>query len=421
MENAVAAIVWAVGDDVNNPHTTWDLTTFQIPETSRHEGLAGNPFHLALITLTVVMLISRGRLRRANTTVIYGVGLVCAFLGFCAVFRWQPWHTRLHLPLFVLWAAPIGAVLGHTWPAAVTHGVSLLVLVLALPFAVSNQLRPLIGDTFDILSQDRSTLYFVERGDLLASYRAATAFIQQQNCPHVGLDSSLDTFEYPILALLGADRKVRSVKHVGVQNLSARYAAAAGGTKPCAVICLNCATAMEKWQAFTGSAGPGTIFGQIVVFQTTAGAPAAGDETRPLPHCTLAFVAGWHAQEHAGRFWWRWTEGYGELRVTTTRDSDVVMVGLVSTPQPANAVDLFLNDSKVATWEMTGGRTVFPAFLGLQPFTLPLHLAAGQTRLVLASHKPATRLPPDDRLLAFAVWNLLIVSADGTVVCELQP
>jgi hypothetical protein len=422
LEKGVAAITHAVGDDVNNPHTTWTFTTFHIPEMSRHEGLAGNPLHLVLIILTLLMLSSRGSLRCSKDTAIYASGLVFAFVLFCALLRWQPWNTRLHLPLFVLWAAPIGVVLGKAWPGKITQCTSVLLLVLALPFVFGNQSRSLLfGGAVNILSQERNALYFVERKDMLDSYRAVTEFIEAQGCQNVGLDLSVDFFEYPILALLGADQGTRSVKHVSVHNLSARYIGAGSGFRPCAVICLMCATVMEKWKTYTASVGPGTMFDQIVVFRATDRAPTAWDDIRQSPPCMFTFGAGWQAMEGEGTFRWRWSEGHGEIRVMATRSGDMVMMGLLSTSLSPNTVDLLINHGKVITWEIAEGGGFHPIMPGLHPFRILLHLEAGQTSIVFASHKPAISIPSNGRLLAFAVWNLIFVSADGSALCELQP
>jgi hypothetical protein len=422
LEKGVAAITHAVGDDVNNPHTTWTFTTFHIPEMSRHETLAGNLLHLVLIILTLLMLISRGSLRCSRDTAIYALGLVFAFVLFCALLRWQPWNTRIHLPLFVLWAAPIGVVLVKAWPGKITQCTSVLLLVLALPFVFGNQSRSLLfGGAVNILSQERNALYFVERKDMLDSYRAVTEFIEAQGCQNVGLDLSVDFFEYPILVLLGADQGTRSVKHVSVHNLSARYIGAGSVFRPCAVICLMCATVMEKWKTYTASVGPGTMFDQIVVFRATDSAPTARDDIRQSPPCMVTFGAGWQALEGDGTFRWRWSEGHGEIRVMTAGNRDVVMMGLLRTSQEAHAVDLFVNSAKVMTREITQSGGFHPTIPGLHLFKLPLYLEAGQTSVVLASHKPVIRIPPDGRLLVFAVWNLIFVSADGSALCELQP
>jgi hypothetical protein len=158
-----------------------------------------------------------------------------------------------------------------------------------------------------------------------------------------------------------------------------------------------------------------------VVFHATDSPPTAWDNIWQSPPCMFTFGAGWQALQGDGTFRWRWSEGHGEIRVMTTGDREVVMMGLLSTSQEAHAVDLFVNGAKVMTREITQNGGVHPTIPGLHLFKLPLYLEAGQTSVVLASHKPAIRIPSDGRLSAFAVWNLLIVNADGSALCELRP
>jgi hypothetical protein len=138
----------------------------------------------------------------------------------------------------------------------------------------------MFGGTFNIFSQERSVLYFADYRDLdlLDAYRTVISLVKSQECQHVGLDTTFFNIEYPLLAWLGADRGTRSVTHVGVQNLSARYGKVDRGIKPCAVICLYCVTAIEKWERYAASVGPGTIVGNIVVFRAR-GKSSANNES----------------------------------------------------------------------------------------------------------------------------------------------
>jgi hypothetical protein len=154
LEKWVVKAIHAVGDDPNNPQTTWTGTTFHISELSRHEVLAGNPLHLVLILLTFAVMVVWGQPRNSREILTYIGALMLAFTLFCALGRWQPWHTRLHLPLFVLWSAPVGVCLTQVWARSVTNSLATLLLVLSVPFLLGNQLRPLMGGgEFNILRQ----------------------------------------------------------------------------------------------------------------------------------------------------------------------------------------------------------------------------------------------------------------------------
>jgi GDSL-like Lipase/Acylhydrolase len=133
----------------------------------------------------------------------------------------------------------------------------------------------------------------------------------------------------------------------------------------------------------------------------------------PPLQCTLTFTAGWHEWEHNGSEWWRWTDGRGEIRVITPEDSDLVMQGEIQSIQRPNIVDIFVNEKKVATWEIT-----WDFFKPFEP--LALRLQMGENRIGFVSHNRALRIPNDSRPLALAVRNLRTARANGEATCELQ-
>jgi GDSL-like Lipase/Acylhydrolase len=136
-------------------------------------------------------------------------------------------------------------------------------------------------------------------------------------------------------------------------------------------------------------------------------------DTNPAPHCTLSFADGWHAWEHDGSTWWRWTNGRGEIRGVTSEDSDMLLFGDISSSRGPNTVDVLVNGEKAATWQIS-----WDLFKAFEPVTL--HLKRGENRIVFISHNPAIRGPTDSRPLALAVSNLRTASVNGGAVCELQ-
>ncbi|MGH8070503.1 MAG: hypothetical protein ACRERE_35750 [Candidatus Entotheonellia bacterium] len=414
-EKRVETLIRVVGDDPNSPRTTWSGTTFHVPEMSRHEALAGNPIHLVLILVTLALMLGGRHLPLSKGVVMHVVGLVLGFVLFCALLRWQPWHTRLHLPLFVLWSAAIGVILTRVWRPSLTNGLGVLLLLMSAPSVVANQLRPLaLSGEFSILGQERSALYFAEHRGLQDAYQSAAQFVTGRDCQHVGLDSPLNSPVYPMLRLLDADKGMRRVRYVDFGAPSARYGNSKSGFMPCAVICLDCPMTIDKWMAYLSRVGPATVFQNIVVFSAKAPPSPDGAYAQPSPRCTLTFVSGWHGWERAGLAWWRWTHGRGEIRLYTARDNDMVMRGEISSLRRSNKADIFVNGEKIVTWEIT-----WDAFRSFEP--LPLSLKAGENSLVFASHDRAMYIPTDSRPLALAVKNLLIMGADGATVCELQP
>jgi GDSL-like Lipase/Acylhydrolase len=131
------------------------------------------------------------------------------------------------------------------------------------------------------------------------------------------------------------------------------------------------------------------------------------------PRCTLSFFDGWHARQHSGSDWWRWTDGRGEIRVVTSVDSDMLMHGEISSIQRPNRVDVLVNGERQATWQIS-----WDGFKAFEPVVL--RMKRGENRIVFVSYNPAMSIPTDSRPLALAVSNLRAASANGGAVCELQ-
>jgi hypothetical protein len=145
--------------------------------------------------------------------------------------------------------------------------LGVLLLLLSVPVVLNNQLRPLaLGQEFSILHRDRVALYFTDQRDLLASYHAAVEFVKKGECLDIGLDLPSNSYEYPLMRLLGAASGEKNVRAVGVRNLSAVYAGDERTFRPCTIICLQCGKATEKWRMYTSQVGPSTIFDPLVVF-----------------------------------------------------------------------------------------------------------------------------------------------------------
>src|SRR4029077_9693299 len=123
IERAVHAMHRVIGIAPNDPRSTWPDTRFEVRPPAAHEDLAGNGLHLLLIGAAMVGAGRGGGDRRLRA---FAGCLLVAFLFFCLVLRWQPWHSRLHLPLFILGAPLVGVVFERLRPAVLAIGLLLL-------------------------------------------------------------------------------------------------------------------------------------------------------------------------------------------------------------------------------------------------------------------------------------------------------
>jgi 4-amino-4-deoxy-L-arabinose transferase-like glycosyltransferase len=228
-----------LGIDASDPRTTdagqWG---FHQRPFSRNDDGAGNPIHLALILVALGLLVA-GRERRAARDVgAYAICLVIGFLIFCSYLKWALWHSRIHLPLFVLWTPLLSVVVLRRARPPIVLSIVTLLLATSTVYVFGNELRPLvgIGPNSTVFNTSRVDQIFKQFGAVKPAYLAGTHFVAALGCSEVGLDTGL---EYPVWVLLrnAAHRPFR-IDHAFVTNLSAARSTADPfvGLAPCAVL-----------------------------------------------------------------------------------------------------------------------------------------------------------------------------------------
>ncbi|MDX2097730.1 MAG: hypothetical protein SFW36_08125 [Leptolyngbyaceae cyanobacterium bins.59] len=236
-----------VGIAPNDPRVTWQGTQFFVPMLATRqwtEDLIGNPLHLLLILLSLVVLTVSPKIRNRTLLMGYSSALVGAFFLFCLLLKWQPWHSRLHLPLFVLFAAPIGIVLAHCWNMRLLVFSSLIALVVwAVPLSLNHPSRSLLSPP-NVFTNSRISLYFQGNERLQQAYTSVVNSVDP-TCQNIGLTLGPDIWEYPIWVLM-KQRSAEPIRiaHINVQNPSARLANEEPYNRfvPCANVVLTSST-----------------------------------------------------------------------------------------------------------------------------------------------------------------------------------
>jgi len=194
-----------LGISVNDPRSTWPGIQYIVSQQPFHEDYAGNPLHLDLILIALLVYLASRSLRKSKLMTWYWVMLVSAFIVFCGYLRWQPWNSRIQLPLFVLWAPFIAAAFtGTGWIKKhfnILKILPLLLLIYALPWVLINQSKPLLPIPRSILQIERSSLLFFNYPALEQPYRGAVQFLESNHVTRAGLLIYEDDWEYPFWAL----------------------------------------------------------------------------------------------------------------------------------------------------------------------------------------------------------------------------
>jgi hypothetical protein len=273
-------VIRAIGEDPNDPATTWTSTSFHVPRASRDESSAGNPAHLALILVALGFLATTGWRRVGSGGVALALGLVVAFLAFATALKWQPWHVRLHLPFFLLWSPLVAIALTALLPRPLVWAVGGGLLALAVSPAFENDLRPLVSYWKDGFSEAaRERRYFAGLGHVERAFRGTGALVERSGCRRVGLDLTArvgDQPEYALLHALGADRGERAVRALGVTNRSKLYHRETDAWTPCAVVCVFCKPD-DAWLRPYAAVGPAApVSDDVVIFLRSRESAGAG-------------------------------------------------------------------------------------------------------------------------------------------------
>lgn len=233
-DRAVSWIDRQLGLSNSDSRITYGGQIFFVPggDKLRHEDMAPNFFHALLVVITVLLWCWLGR-NKTDRHIWYYAGAVTAiFLLFSAYLRWQPWHTRLHLPIFMLGIPFMAVVLGrlrYWWIGAL---IALLFLWQAQTYVVHNNTRSLVGEisVVAVSRQNQNKKTFYPQDEI-------SSFARLHRCADVGLMLGADENEYPFWSFIDQGQGAR-LEHVNVENISARveHNNNAFTGPPCAII-----------------------------------------------------------------------------------------------------------------------------------------------------------------------------------------
>jgi hypothetical protein len=172
-----------------------------------HEDFVPNPLHLIAVLLALFLFVPR----KAVDAVIYKRCVGMGVFLFCLLIPWQPWITRLQLPIFVLTAPLVGLQIERHCRAwwGVPAGIFLFMSIPALLWNISRPLLPSVIEPY-IPSRnlwyksERVERYFNNRHYLTANYIRAAEIIAARQPQRIFLFLNSDSWEYPLWVLLQA-------------------------------------------------------------------------------------------------------------------------------------------------------------------------------------------------------------------------
>jgi hypothetical protein len=247
-----------LGIDANDPRTTFKIICcpFRINQFSQLEDLAGNPLHLGLIMVSVALLFASRKYREVRNLTAYTIALIVAFVIFCAYLKWNPWNSRLQLPLFVLWSPVISLAILRRTSYKIALSIVVLLITTSSLYVFRNEIRPLIGvgPNSTVLNTSRVDRLLLRHTGIREQYSRASHFVETLRCSDVGLLIGEYDLEYPFWVLLPkTNRQQLRIEHIDVTNSSAVKSAVNpfAGFSPCAVIVVD-AGRSPSWLAEKG-------------------------------------------------------------------------------------------------------------------------------------------------------------------------
>jgi 4-amino-4-deoxy-L-arabinose transferase-like glycosyltransferase len=208
VERVARGIHHVLGLNPDDLGSTFPFTRFDLANVGwNQEGSAPNPLHFLLL-LAILIMASVG-IGKPNWRVrLCLAAVVAGFAGMCLYLSWQPWHSRLHMVLFML-AAPAAGAAMERWNTRVAAAIAIVLALAAIPVIAFNAQHPLLGSN-SILHLDEDSRRFIDRPELLVPYRQVADEVSRIGCRQVGIIFSGDDWEYPLEAMLRQrDRAVR--------------------------------------------------------------------------------------------------------------------------------------------------------------------------------------------------------------------
>lgn len=187
--------------NLNAHQNTFNYTTYKT-QFSIHEDLSGN------FILTIIILVSLIALFRKKELFFYWICLLGGWVSFNYFLKWQPWGSRLLLPLFMISIPFASYALGKIIKIRkIMYLVIVFLIIFSWPFIAGS--NKYFGNLPVTLSSNRQILplpeyvkfnrtkrYFYGRQDLYEEVVNVATLLREKGVSRVELDLGYDDWEY---------------------------------------------------------------------------------------------------------------------------------------------------------------------------------------------------------------------------------
>lgn len=219
------------GIDINSSRTNYENIAYSgSTDLPTNEDSAANSiqFYLSILTAIFIFIeVIKRKTRIHSAAVFYLFILISQTILFCLFLKWQPWHTRLHLPIFFL-SIPFViyiAQLNNKFLKIVKVS-SVISLFIAIVVVLINTTRPYITNRFTKeikVTDPRFEKYFANQSELYQEYHSVKEEISSDKFKNIGLLLAWNDYEYPIFTEYG-DHSLNPVS-INVSNYTKKIPA----------------------------------------------------------------------------------------------------------------------------------------------------------------------------------------------------
>jgi hypothetical protein len=226
-KEAVIQLHKLAGMDADDPRTNFPGEVYKgASDLPTHEDTAPNPLHFLLI-LIAFFLIVKALIRnniRVNRLILYlGIAILIQSVLFSYYLKWQPWHTRLHTPVFML-SIPLICYAFKINEKYIRYlkMAAIIALGYALLVVLFNSSRPYLSTRFTTnisVTDHRSKKIYANKLHQYEEYESISAEIKRFGFKNIGLILGREDWEYPLFRNAYTD-PLRPI-HINVRNITA--------------------------------------------------------------------------------------------------------------------------------------------------------------------------------------------------------
>jgi hypothetical protein len=228
--------------DLNNKDWTFKGHSFLIFSFRSDEDITGNLLHVFLFGAVLLLFAFSSRFRGRDAG-FYLAACLLSWTAFNLLLKWQQYHSRFHLGMFVIFAPLAGYVLERIKTRWLVSGIMGGLFLSAWVFVFLNVSKQICSTMSVFRLENRPGLYFIRGGSPQATfeeYQVIAYSIKKMGLKNIGLITKNDEPEYLLWVALNptADRSMR-IESVLVSNASADLNYPLGDFIPDAIISIN--------------------------------------------------------------------------------------------------------------------------------------------------------------------------------------